>query len=108
MSGLLLKRNQKKLFIEDELNIVYAKVRQALNSITYEGKILDFHTILNTIFQEHNISINDSMSFKSLYQLMSIIGFSAFATNDYLKTEPFLINTYKSIRNYKNKDKQVE
>lgn len=104
---ILFKRNQKKLFIEDELNIVYAKVRQALNSITYEGKILDFHTILNTIFQEHNISINDSMSFKSLYQLMSIIGFSAFATNDYLKTEPFLINTYKSIRNYKNKDKQV-
>ncbi|MFI1744200.1 hypothetical protein [Thalassobellus sediminis] len=101
------KENQKNHFLEDELNMVYAKVRKTLNSITYEGAVIDFQTILNNILKEHNISINDSMSFKSLYQLMSIFGLSAFATNDYLKTEPFLINTYKSIVNHKNKDKSV-
>tara|TARA_R110002050_G_scaffold273113_1_gene417024 strand:- start:13996 stop:15504 length:1509 start_codon:yes stop_codon:yes gene_type:complete len=101
------KRNQKNNVLEDELNMVYAKVRKTLNSITYQGAIIDFQTILNNILKEHNISINDSMSFKSLYQLMSIFGLSAFVTNDYLKTEPFLINTYKSIINHKNKDKSV-
>lgn len=101
------KKNQENHFLEDELNMVYAKVRKTLNSITYQGAIIDFQTILNNILKEHNISINKSMSFKSLYQLMSIFGLSAFITNDYLKTEPFLINTYKTIVNHKNKEKSV-
>lgn len=101
------KQNQKNHFLEDELNMVYAKVRQALNSITYQGVIIDFQTILSNILKEHNISINESMSFKSLYQLMSIIGLSAFVTNDYLKTEPFLINTYNTIISHKNKEKSA-
>lgn len=101
------KQNQKNHFLEDELNMVYAKVRHTLNSITYKGAVIDFQTILNNILEEHNININESLSFKSLYQLMSIIGLSAFVTNDYLKTEPFLINTYKTILKYKNKEKQI-
>ncbi len=91
------KNNQKNYFLEDELNIVYAKVRQTLNDITFNGTVIDFQSVLNTILKEHRISINESMSFKSLYQLMSIIGLSAFVTNDYLKTEPFLIDTYHTI-----------
>lgn len=104
---LKFKENQKKHYHEDELNIVYAKIRKTLNSITYEGSVVDFQTILNEILNKHNISFNDYLSFKSLYQIMSIIGFSAFVSNDYLKTESFLINTYKSINNYKNKDKSI-
>ncbi|MEL0652809.1 hypothetical protein V6246_15415 [Algibacter sp. TI.3.09] len=104
---LKFKQNQKNHYLEDELNVVYSKVRQTLNSITYQGAVIDFETILNQILIDHNISITEALSFKSLYQLMSIIGLSAFVTNDYLKTEPFLIKTYETILQHKNKDKQI-
>jgi hypothetical protein len=103
---LKFKQNQKNHYLEDELNVVYSKVRQILNNITYQGAVIDFETILNQILKDHNISISEALSFKSLYQLMSIIGLSAFVTNDYLKTEPFLIKTYETILQHKNKNKQ--
>ena len=104
---LKFKSNQKNHQLEDQLNIVYAKIRQTLNNMTYKGDVVDFQTLLNNTLNEYNISINDSMSFKSLYQLVAITSFSAFATNDYLKIEPFLINTYKSILEHKDIEKQL-
>ena len=101
------ENNKKNNQLEDQLNIVYAKIRQVLNKITYKSEVVDFQTILNNALKEHNISINDSMSFKSLYQLITIISLSAFVTNDYLKVEPFLIQTYKTIINHKDKEKQL-
>lgn len=101
------KQNQKNQYLEDELNMVYAKIRQTLNNITYKGEVVDFETILNNTLKEHNIDINNSMSFKSLYQLMTIVSISAFVTNDYLKIEPFLIQTYNTIQKHKTKNKQL-
>ncbi|WP_298897422.1 hypothetical protein [uncultured Psychroserpens sp.] len=101
------RNNQKQHFIEEELNLVYAKIRQTLSDMNYKGKILDFETILNDTLEEHNIDISKSLSFKSLYQLMTIVSLSAFVTNDYLKIEPFLIDTYKSIKHHKSNNKQL-
>ncbi|NMH89748.1 hypothetical protein [Flavivirga algicola] len=101
------KENQKNHQLEDQLNIVYAKIKHILNNISYKGDIVDFQTVLNQTLQEHNISFNDSMSFKSLYQLATIVSISAFVTKDYLKIEPFLINTYHVINTHKNKEKQL-
>lgn len=83
------KDNQKKHFLEEELNIVYAKIRTAITNMTYKGYIVDFETMLSNTLTEHNISVSDSMSFKSLYQLITIVSISAFATNDYLKPNRF-------------------
>lgn len=104
---IAFRSNQKQHFIEEELNVVYAKIRQTLSDMTYKGKVLDFETILNTALEEHNIDLTESLSFKSLYQLMTIVSLSAFVTNDYLKIEPFLIETYQRIKNHKTKDKQL-
>ncbi|WP_346882913.1 hypothetical protein [uncultured Algibacter sp.] len=101
------KNNQKQLFLEDELNLVYAKIRQTLNDISFKGKVIDFQTLWQTTLKEHHIDINDALSFKSLYQLITIASISAFITKDYLKIEPFLISTYKSINAYKGKNKQL-
>lgn len=101
------KANQKNLFLEEELNMVYAKMRQTLSDINYKGEVLDFQTILQNTLNEHNISINDSMSFKSLYQLMTIVSISAFVTNDYFNIEPFLLETYSKTKNHKLKEKQL-
>ena len=99
--------NQKNHKLEDQLNIVYAKIKQILNNMTYKGDVLNFQTVLNQTLQEHRISINESMSFKSLYQLATIVSLSAFVTKDYLQIEPFLINTYNIIITHKNKEKQL-
>ncbi|ULC59155.1 hypothetical protein MBM09_14765 [Flaviramulus sp. BrNp1-15] len=101
------KQNQKNHYLEDELNIVYAKIKQTLNNIAYKGEVLDFQSILNNTLKEHKISLSESMSFKSLYQLMTIVSISAFITHDYLKIEPFLLNTYNSIKTHKTKEKQL-
>jgi tetratricopeptide (TPR) repeat protein len=101
------KANQKKHRNEDQLNIVYAKIRQTLNNMTYKGDLVDFQTLLNDTLSEYNISLHESLSFKSLYQLMTIISISAFVTNDYFKIESFLISTYKSIHQSKTKDKEL-
>ena len=103
---ITFKNIQKKHFLEEELNIVYAKIRTVITNITYKGDVVDFETMLSKILEEHNIDVSDSMSFKSLYQLITIVSISAFATNDYLKTESFLINTYQRIKNLKDIDKQ--
>jgi len=97
--------NQKNLHIENQLNIVYAKIRQVINEISFEAEVLDFENILNNTLKEYNVDPDESLSFKSLYQLMSIVSFSAFITNDYLRIEPFLISTYQSIQTHKHKDK---
>lgn len=101
------QRNQKHHHLENQLNIVYAKIRQTLNEISFESEVVDFQNILNDTLQDYNIDFNDSLSFKSLYQLMTIVSISAFVTNDYLKMEPFLLSTYKSIKTHKHKDKQL-
>lgn len=101
------KTNQKHHYLEEELNMVYAKIRQTLSDISFKGEVLDFQSILNKNLAEHDISITDSMSFKSLYQLMTIVSISAFVTNDYLKIEPFLLETYSKIKTHKLKDKQL-
>ncbi len=100
------KDNQKKHFLEEELNIVYSKIKTVITNMTYKGDVVDFESMLSKTLNEHNISISDSMSFKSLYQLITIVSISAFATNDYLKTESFLINTYQKIKTLKDVDKQ--
>ncbi|MBO6631875.1 MAG: hypothetical protein JJ936_10025, partial [Psychroserpens sp.] len=99
--------NQKQHFIEEELNLVYAKIRRTLSEMTYKGKVVDFETILNETIKEHKIDISESLSFKSLYQLITIVSLSAFVTKDYLKIEPFLLNTYEKIKARNHKVKQT-
>ncbi|PWH84510.1 hypothetical protein DIS18_08295 [Algibacter marinivivus] len=104
--SLKLKNNQKNSLLEDELNIVYAKIKTTLNSISYQAKVLDFQTILNNTLKAHKINLNAIISFKALYQLITISSISAFITKDYLKIEPFLISNYQSILANKNTEKQ--
>jgi len=101
------KDNQKHHYLEDQLNIVYAKLRQTINNMTYRGEIPAFQTLIKNTLEKHSIGFNESMSFKSLYQMIKIVSISAFVTNDYLKIESFLTSTYKSLQARKNKEKQL-
>lgn len=100
------KENQKRHKQEEELNIVLAKVRAAVINMTYKGEIVDFETMLTNTLLEHDINVSNFISFKSLYQLITILSISAFATKEYFKTEIFLINTYNNIVSRRDVDKQ--
>ena len=101
------KTNQKNYVLEDQLNIVYARIRQLITQENYKSDTIDFEILLENTFKEYNINLNDTMSFKSFYQLVTIVSLSAFVSKDYIKIEPFLIKTYKKLQLHKNKEKQL-
>lgn len=100
------KKNQQLYFIEEELNIIYAKIRQVLHQITYKGEVIEFKDVFTSILKEQNISINETLSFKSLYQLLTIASISAFITKDYLHIESFMLETYELLKEHPNKEKE--
>ncbi|MEW4924402.1 hypothetical protein [Algibacter sp. 2305UL17-15] len=94
--------NKEKHQLEAHLNIAYSKIKHRLA----HDDTSDFQTILKNTLEEFNLDIIDKLSFKALYQLISIVSVSAFATNGYLKIESFLISSYTSIASYKDREKQ--
>ena len=47
------------------------------------------------------------MSLKSLFQLVTIVSISAFASKRYYKIEPFLLKAYEVVKNHKSKNRQL-
>ena len=97
---------RKQAQLEEELNIVYAKVRAILHQITAKGEVIDFQKIVLRILHEQDININESLSFKSLYQLLTIASISAFVSKDYLQIESFMLEMYEVLKEHPNKDRE--
>lgn len=101
------KENQKKHQLEDQLNIVYAKLKSVLNTINYDGRVIHLESELAEILKEYNIELNESLSFKSLYQVLAIANISALITTKYFEIESFVLKSYNNLKNKKDSDKQL-
>ncbi|GAB4161203.1 MAG: hypothetical protein Tsb0033_18280 [Winogradskyella sp.] len=101
------KENRKKHILEDQLNIVYAKLKSVLNTMNYEGRAIDFENELQTILEDYNIELSETLSFKSLYQILAIVNISALATYKYYEIENFVLKSYKILKEKKETDKQL-
>jgi hypothetical protein len=101
------ENNQKKHQLEDQLNIVYAKLKTTLNAVTYKGEIINFETTLDELLKASNIELNTSLSFKSLYQILAIANISALMTTQYFQIEDFVLKTYDILKTKKETDKQL-
>lgn len=101
------KENRKKHILEDQLNIVYAKLKSVLNTMSYEGKAINFENELQTILEDYNIELSETLSFKSLYQILAIVNISALATYKYYEIENFVLKSYKILKEKKETDKQL-
>tara|TARA_R110002051_G_scaffold321037_1_gene407650 strand:+ start:636 stop:2132 length:1497 start_codon:yes stop_codon:yes gene_type:complete len=101
------KENQKQHQLEETLNIVYATIRNTLNEVHHQQKIIDIKLMIETTLEENSIVISDSLSFKSLYQLMQITNISSAQNFEYWNSEAFLLETYSLLENHKSKDKQL-
>lgn len=101
------KENQQQLLLEDNLNITYAQIRKSLVDYQQNKSNLDIKQLIENVLEEHQITISDSLSFKSLYQIIQITSISSAQKFDYYNIEPFIINTYQVIKNHTSKEKQL-
>ena len=101
------KENQKQHQLEEHLNIAYAKIRILLNQVNHQHKIIDIKSMINEVLKENSIIISDSLSFKSLYQIIEITNISSSQNYEYWNIESFLLETYDILKHHKSKDKQL-
>ncbi|SDI39866.1 hypothetical protein [Winogradskyella thalassocola] len=109
LEELIIKQeeNQKKHQLEDQLNIVYAKLKSMLHDVTYKGNVIDFELELEHLLKAHHIEINTSLSFKSLYQILAIAHISALVTKKYYSIESFVMKSYDTLKQKKETEKQL-
>lgn len=91
----LYSQNKKQVEREEKLNIVYAVVRQRLN----EQSVSDVDEIINQVFKEYEITIEESLTFRSLYQLMVLLNMTAATTRNFYAVAPFMNQLYETIAN---------
>ena len=101
------KENQQHLLLEEELNIAYAKIRKTLQDVNHKHRIIDIKSMVESVLKAHQIKISNSLSFKSLYQLIQITNISTSQNFEYWNIESFLLEIYQLIQNHKSKDKQL-
>jgi hypothetical protein len=101
------KENQAKHQLEDRLNNVYAKLKSVLNANNYDGEIINFEHVLENTIKDYGIKLNESLSFKSLYQVLAIVNISALVSSKYFRIEDFVLKSYKILKSKKETDKQL-
>ena len=78
---------------EQELNMVYASIKTKLRS----QKNLSIELIIREAFDAFELQLNDSLSFKSLFQLTNIATTAAELQTDYYQILPFLETIYSIV-----------
>lgn len=99
--------NHKKHQLEDQLNIIYSKLKSALKAVGYKKATVNFELLLKETLEDSDIKIDESLSFKSLYQILAVANISAIATSKYYEIEDFVLKSYKVLKNKKETDKQL-
>lgn len=89
--------NQKKFLEREQLNLVYASFRVALSKVPDGLELFDFTQTIKTIIAQYNISLQEILSFKSVYQLLFIANEYAALSNNYHEIERFVEESYSLI-----------
>ncbi|CAM1369515.1 conserved hypothetical protein [Tenacibaculum litopenaei] len=101
------RKNQQLQNTAEEFNIIYAKIRNALQEQQQQGTSVSFSELVSRISSEHAVSINDILSYKSLYQMITLTNLSAYLSKDYLKIESFIIAQHQVLKAKKDQEKQL-
>ncbi|WP_348679973.1 hypothetical protein [Flavobacterium coralii] len=91
------KANRQKLYHEQQLNIGYALLRRELAEIYHKGKITDFRTIVRNTIETLGVSLDEILSYKSLYQILYIANEFSSINSDFTIIEPFIERSLKFI-----------
>jgi hypothetical protein len=96
-------RNKQKMDMEERLNLAYAVLRRELTEIYHQGKVVDFQQLVTTTIASFNISLQEALTFKSLYRILFIANEYASLNSDYVTIEPFVIKSYNLIAHNEEK-----
>lgn len=91
-------RNQSDMQREAKLNIAYAFLRQELQEIQLKGKIINLTTLMLTTIRKYKISTKDLMTYKSIYQILSIANEYAAIQQNYGLIERYIKRTNQFIQ----------
>ncbi len=101
------KNNRESLIQQEHLNMGYALLRDELNRIHHNRKVIDFQDLINKTIAQLNISFEKTISFKSLYQIMHIANQYATINKEFESIERFMIKNYTYISNKKTIKKHL-
>ena len=89
--------NTQKLRREEQLNVGYALLRRELTDIMHKGKVIDFKEFIMGTMSRLGISLNEALTFKSLYQILFIANEYASLNSNFTLVEPFVKKSYNFI-----------
>jgi uncharacterized protein YlxP (DUF503 family) len=64
--------NQTQMQWDAKLNMAYAFLRQQLQEIHLKAKVINLKTLMATTIKKYQISVEDLMTYKSIYQILHI------------------------------------
>jgi len=86
-------RNQSDMQREAKLNMAYAFLRRELQEIHLEGKIVNLTALVIKTIRKYKISLQDLMTYKSIYQILFIANEYAAIQQNYGLIERFIKQT---------------
>jgi hypothetical protein len=98
------QQNQLHMQREAKLHMAYAFLRQELQEIHLKGKIVNLTTLMITTLGKYKISLQDLMTYKSIYQILFIANEYAAIQQNYGLIERYINRTNQFIQSqtYKN------
>jgi hypothetical protein len=87
------ERNQLNMQREAKLNIAYAFLRQELQEIHLKGKVVNLTALMVTTIRKYKISVQDLMTYKSIYQILFIANEYAAIQQNYGLIERYINRT---------------
>jgi len=86
-------QNQSHMQREAKLNLAYAFLRQELQEIHLKGKIVNLKALMVTTIRKYKISLQDLMTYKSIYQILFIANEYAAIQQNYGLIEGYIERT---------------
>lgn len=92
--------NQQRFIQQERLNMAYAHIKKAL---IFDEHLLKkgFQKTVEEILASFKIEINETFSFKSLFQLLEIINTAAHLDHNFRAALPFITSTYSLVKKKK-------
>jgi hypothetical protein len=96
-------QNQSQMQREAKLAMAYSFLRQELQEIHLEGKIINLTTLMITTIRKYKISTQDLMTYKFIYQILFIANEYAAIQQNYGLIERYIGRANKFIQGEANK-----
>jgi hypothetical protein len=95
-------KNQLQMQRDAKLNMAYAFLRQQLQEIHLKAKIINLKALMATTIRKYQISVQDLMTYKSIYQILFIANEYAAIQQNYGLIEHYIGRASKYIQDDAN------